>query len=72
MARICKVCGVKEDEHCTGDFADVPDGCACASGEWGFPIPPVCGEFRGNDEVEGEDDRCATCEHDRACHKEKP
>ena len=42
----------------------MPDGCQCASGEWGDEVKPICAEYVGNGTQ-----YCERCEHDYACHK---
>jgi hypothetical protein len=68
--RVCKTCGVAEEDHHEPDWLELPDGCVCDWRSWDYSnktvIPPVCGEYKG-DGVEN----CETCEHDKECHAAK-
>ena len=64
MKRVCRICGVAEDEHHAPEWIEVPDGCVCDPLTWdNNVIPPPCNEYNGNGTT-----YCETCEHDRECH----
>ena len=42
----------------------MPAGCKCPPSDWGDDVWEVCGEYQDD----GEDQRCRTCDHDKACH----
>ena len=67
MTLLCRYCGKTEDEHCFTFVPVMPDGCQCDYGSWrgAANIRPACAQYVGNGEQ-----YCATCEHDKACHKE--
>jgi len=75
---ICSVCGDSEDNLDHHQFAPVmvPDSCVCDVNDWGdkFNVPDVCASFLpGGPAHLGEDqERCETCEHDKACHVQSP
>ena len=65
--RICKICGLPEEDHHIPEWMEVPEGCICASLEWDTDrIPPICDEYQGNG-IQS----CRRCEHDIGCHKTK-
>ena len=64
MRRVCRVCGVPEDEHHEPEWIEVPDDCVCDPLTWDKNvIPPPCNEYKGNGIT-----NCETCEHDSECH----
>jgi hypothetical protein len=67
MKRVCKFCGVFEEDHHEPYWLEIPDGCVCDWREWDAydAIPPVCSNFTALGS------RCVNCEHDKACHKAK-
>ncbi len=66
--KVCKICGVQEDEHHEPDWLEIPDGCVCDWREWNYEdkttLTPVCEEHQGDPKR-----NCKRCEHDKACHK---
>ena len=68
--RICKICGVSEEEHHVPDWLEIPDACVCNWMEWAYydkaTIPPICDKFKGD-----ANNICTVCEHDLACHERK-
>ncbi len=65
MTLLCKHCALPAEDHHEFE-AQMPDGCVCSPGDWYDEVTPICGTFFAN---EKEPDICATCEHERACHK---
>jgi len=64
VRRVCKICGVPEDQHHTAEWREQPDGCVCDPLEWDVDaIPPACDEYQGDGKQ-----NCTRCEHDKACH----
>jgi hypothetical protein len=62
--RVCRICGISEDQHHVPDWVRVPDGCVCDIGTWDSKtVPKPCGEYQGNGRT-----HCEVCEHDKACH----
>ena len=65
MLKVCMHCGRPESEHHEFEAAiEMPAGCKCPPSDWGDDVWKVCGEYQDD----GEDQRCRTCEHDKACH----
>ena len=65
MRKLCKHCGLSEDEHHEYE-AVMPVGCVCDPGEWGDNVTDICAEYDGDGTTV-----CTTCEHDMECHAEK-
>lgn len=63
MRKVCKHCGLPEEDHHDYEPA-MPDGCVCNPGEWGVNVPDPCHEYQGDGEQ-----YCKRCQHDKACHK---
>ncbi len=63
----CIHCGQIESDHCQGfEAVAKPKECVCDEGTWGKDtIPAVCAEYKGDGNT-----YCATCEHDKECHKQ--
>ena len=66
--RICKICGVSEEEHHDPDWLEIPDACVCDWRGWDYDsmtsLPPICGKYEGDGKH-----NCTVCEHDLACHE---
>lgn len=62
MTKLCRICGLPEDEHHEFEAA-MPEGCQCLPGEWSDTVTPICERYVGDGTC-----YCRTCEHDRVCH----
>jgi len=64
----CKLCGGTEKNICRHEWVNMPKGCICNPKSWDTEkVPPVCSSF-----IQGRYGNCSNCEHDEACHKNKP
>lgn len=66
----CRHCGEDELDHCEFTPYVIPAGCVCDPEDWfdSDDIPVACSIFVV-DTAPGYEDRCATCGHERPCHK---
>lgn len=65
---VCKDCGLPEEDHHTfNPRMSGPAGCICDPNSWRRdPIPGVCTSFYPDEEYP---EQCATCEHEKECHR---
>lgn len=61
--RVCRICGISEDEHHDFSGKEMPADCNCDPMEWDDDnIGPICEQYAGVGR------NCTRCEHGKTCH----